>query len=64
MNLKTKIYYIILVIAILTFSYSMCSTHELRNSNSIFNTRRNIFCSTPYWILVLTTVFLVMFIYE
>ena len=48
MKLKEKIYTFIIIILFLTFSYSLCSTHELRHPNSIFNTKRNRFCSTPF----------------
>lgn len=61
MILKEKIYYSIFVIAILTFSYSICSTHELRHPNSFFNTSRNRFCATPYWFTILITVCYIFF---
>ena len=61
MKLKEKIYYLLFIISFFTFSYLMCSTHELRHPNSLFNTRRNKFCATPYWLLVLITILYILF---
>ncbi len=60
LTLKEKVIYFAIAIFFYTFSYSMCSTHELRHPNSIFNTRRNRFCATPLWMLYIG-VFLFMF---
>ena len=61
MKLKEKIFLFILIIGFKTFSYSMCSTHEFKKNNSIFNGRRNRFCATPYLLLVLTVIFVIFF---
>ena len=63
MKFKEKIYTFIFVILVLTFSYSLCSTRELRNPNSIFNTRRNRFCSTPFSVFVIL-VFILIFVFN
>ena len=53
MKINKKIYNFLIVILMLLVSYSLCSTHELRHPNSIFNTRRNRFCATPFYITYL-----------
>lgn len=56
MKINKKFYFFLIVILMILFSYSLCSTHELRNPNSIFNTRRNRFCARPFYI----TLFLIL----
>ena len=61
MKINKKIYNFLIVILMLLVSYSLCSTHELRHPNSIFNTRRNRFCATPFYITLF--VILIYFLY-
>lgn len=62
MKLKEKMLNLIFVIVALSFSYYMCSTHELRHPGSIFNTRRNRFCAAPFWLIMLIPV-IYIFVY-
>lgn len=61
MKLKEKIYNFIVIIIAISFSYYMCSTHQLKHPNSIFNTRRNRFCATPFWVLLLIPIIYIFF---
>ena len=61
MKFKKKIYDFLIVILILFLSYSICSTHERPTSGYI--SRRQSFCSTPFYITVLIT-FILIFIFN
>ena len=61
MKINKNFYHFLVCIALIMFSYSLCSTHELRHTNSIFNTRRNRFCATPFYIILF--VILIYFFY-
>jgi hypothetical protein len=58
---KKNIYNFFIIILILFFSYSICSTHERPNSGYI--SRRKSFCSTPFYIIFLVA-FILIFIFN
>ena len=58
MKINQKIFFFLICVVYILFSYSLCSTHELRHPNSIFNTKRNRFCATPFYLMLF-----IMFIY-
>ena len=58
MKINQKIYFFLICVVYILFSYSLCSTHELRHPNSIFNTKRNRFCATPFYLMLF-----ILFIY-
>jgi hypothetical protein len=56
---KKNMYIFVFIILVLFFSYSLCQTHEKPTSGNV--SKRNSFCSTPFYITFL--IFFVLFLY-
>jgi hypothetical protein len=59
-NLKNKINTFIITVLFLLISYLICSTHETPTTGYI--SKRKIFCSTPFYLILIVAFILIFFI--
>ena len=62
MKIKEKTKLFLFIILWFAISYSLCSSHEIPNTSG-YVSRRKMFCSTSFYVIVLT-VFILIFIFN